>query len=457
MNNISIGRKDVIWTYLSVCTQVSNNIILLPFILRIFSREAIAVWIIFSTIMGLASLLDFGFSISFSRSVSYVFSGTKALQTTGYTFLETTEVNYSLLKGLINAMRWFYSRIALILLFILATGGTYYIYTIVETYSENQLYIYISWAITTILISYSFYTLYYDALLLGKGLVKCNKQITVISQIIYLVIAIVLIFLHFNLIAIVSAKAFSIFIMRFLSYRVIYTKDFKSKLETIVPQSYKGIVKSLYPNALKTGLIYFGGLLSNQFVTLIGPSYLSLKEMASYGITIQIIGGIASLANVYYLAYQPSIVQYRLRKNKDSIKRLYLKGVLISFLIFIICGLMLLGLGNWIISLIGSQTPLLSNFFIAIALLICFLETNYINAAGIILTKNEAPFFKASLCSIVAIFIALFLFFQYTSIGVWGMILARGIVQGSYQIWKWPMEVFRELKIKKKDFSQLIL
>lgn len=454
--NIKVGRKDVFWTYAAVFLQIGNNIILLPFILRTFSQETVGIWIIFSTIIGLTGLLDFGFNTSFARNVSYIFSGAITLQKTGYCLVKnTSEIDYSLLKGLINAMRWFYSRMAFVFFLILTTVGTYYIYTVLKNYSGNPQEIYLSWIILVIITSYSFYTLYYDALLLGKGLIKRNKQIAIISQTVYLIVAIALIILQFNLIAIVCAKALSAFIMRILSYRAIYTADFKNQLTEIIPQSYQKIMKFIYPNAVRIGLTSLGGFLVNQLAILIGPLYLPLGEMASYGITMQIIGIITALANVYYCAYQPQIVQHRLQGNMNSIKHLYLNGVLLSLLIFIVGGLILLCLGDLALTWIGSQTSLSPNFFVIIALLICFLEANHTNAAGIILTRNEVPFFRASLFSGIATTVLLFLFFQYTFIGVWSTILARGIVQGIYQNWKWPLEVVRELKIRNQDILNM--
>jgi hypothetical protein len=79
------------------------------------------------------------------------------------------------------------------------------------------------------------------------------------------------------------------------------------------------------------------------------------------------------------------------------------------------------------------------------ALLIYLLESNHANAGQILLTKNEVPFVKASLFSGACTIILLFIFLQYTSLGVWGLLMAQGIVQGCYQNWKWPMQVAKEL------------
>ena len=84
-------------------------------------------------------------------------------------------------------------------------------------------------------------------------------------------------------------------------------------------------------------------------------------------------------------------------------------------------------------------------------IIISFLEINHSLAGGILLSKNEVPFFKASLFAGVVTIILLLFFFQYTDIGIWAMILAPGIAQGLYQNWKWPLVVFNELEITLKD------
>jgi O-antigen/teichoic acid export membrane protein len=68
MNNIiNITRKDVMWNYAATFLQIGVGVILLPFILRVFPQETVAIWTIFSTIIALTSLLDFGFNPSFRR------------------------------------------------------------------------------------------------------------------------------------------------------------------------------------------------------------------------------------------------------------------------------------------------------------------------------------------------------------------------------------------------------
>ena len=458
MDLIQIGRKDIFWNYSATFLKIAASVLLLPLILRMLSSEMVGIWSIFMTITAFANLLDFGFSPSFTTNVTYVFSGVTKLKTKGFENISTKKqpIDYGLLKGVIRSMRWLYLRMALILFLILATVGSYYIYSVLQNYSGDKQEVYIAWIILCLINTYNIYTLYYDSLLQGKGLVKRSKQIVIVGQTVYLVIASTLIMFGFGLIAIVSAQASSVLLVRWLSYRSFYTVEIKKFIQLAIPRSQKEVLKAIYPNALKIGLTSLGAFMVLRSAMVIGSLHLSLAEIASYGITMQLISVIASLASIYTTTYQPKIAQLRVGQNNKAIKELYLKGQLVLLLTFIAGGLGLILTGHWALNLIGSKTQLLSASLIGIALLVSFLENNHSMAGNILLTKNEVPFFKASLVSGCISVTLLLLLFQFTNIGLLAMILAPGLAQLLYQNWKWPYEVYKELEITPGDISKAI-
>ena len=448
---MQIGRKDVLWNYAATFLQVGAGVILLPFILRAFPQETVAIWTIFSTIIALSSLLDFGFNPSFARNVSYVVSGVKELKKNGFQIVENNicAVDYSLFKGLINAMRWFYTRISLFLFVFLVTVGTYYIHTVLKNYSGNIVEVYISWAILCVINSYSLYTLYYDALVQGQGWVKRAKQIQIAGQVVYLLVAIIMILLQFNLIAIISAQALSVLIRRTLSYYTIYTTEFKQYLQNVKAQYREIILKSIYPNAVKLGLNNLASFITLRSSLIIGSLYLSLEMIASYGITIQIVAIISSISGVYFSTYLPKISQLRTQNNIEGIKNLFLKGLLLSLITYLVFGLSFVYLGDWVLNLIKSQTPVLPKFLIFMTILFSFHEAIINFVANTVLSKNEVPFFKTSFAVSTIALAVLFIFFIYTSMGILGMIIAPGIAQCLH--WIWMSKVIKELRIKRKD------
>jgi len=456
---MEIGRKDIFWNFLATFLKIASSVLLLPVILRMMSSEMVGIWSIFMTLTALASLFDFGFNPSFTRNVTYVFSGVRSLKANGYEAIniEDSSVDYNLLKGLITSMRLFYSCISLVVFFLFITIGTLYIQRLLTTYNGDHLDIYIAWILLCIITAYNLYTLYYDCLLQGKGLIKKSKQIIIVGQSFYLLIASILILKGLGLIAIVIAQASSVVIVRTLAYRSFFTAFTKEKLRDAISRPNEEIFRAIYPNALKIGLTILGGLLVNRSAIIFGSLYLTLGQIASYGITMQLIGVITTLAGIYISTYQPKIVQLRVENNQQSIKELYIKGQMILLITFLFGALGLLFIGPWGLHLIGSKTQLMPLIITAIALFVSFLEMNHSIAGGILLTKNEVPFFKASLISGFLVIILLFLFFNFTTLGLFAMIAAPGIAQGLYQNWKWPIVVIQELKITKKDISKSLL
>jgi O-antigen/teichoic acid export membrane protein len=452
---MQITKKDVLWSYAATFLKIAASVLLLPFILKMMPSETVGIWSVFMTITAFTTLLDFGFGPTFSRNVTYIFSGVKTLKINGFETVdgENPSVDYCLLKGVINAMRWFYFRMSIVLLLLLATFGTYYIKILLHNYQGDQTEVYIAWILLCIINTYNLFTLYYDALLQGKGLVKRSKQIMIVGQIIYLILAIILIINGNGLIAIVSAQASSVIIIRWLSYQSFFTKEIKQKLNAVIAQSKKKVIKVIYPNAIKIGLTSLGGFMVQRSAIIIGSLYLPLTDIASYGITMQLIAVIAGLGGIYTVTYQPMIAQLRVLQNNNAIKELYLNGQFVLLLSYIVGGIVLLIFGKMALILIGSKTSLMPQLFITLAIFISFLEDNHSIAGTILLSKNEVPFFKAALISGGTTVLLLLAFFQFSNLGAWAMIVAPGLVQGAYQNWKWPTVVINELQITLRDIS----
>jgi O-antigen/teichoic acid export membrane protein len=455
---MDINRKDIFWNYAATFLKIASAIILLPLILKIMPSEMVGVWTVFMSITAFSSLLNFGFNGSFTRNVTYIFSGVNNLKVKGHeTVSEVNQpIDYGLLKGVIIAMQWVYLRMAILLFLILSTLGTWYMYSILQNYKGVTQEVYIAWIILCLINTYNLYTLYYGSLLQGKGLVKKSKQIVIVGHLVYLGIASVFILSGFGLIAIVSAQASSVVIVRWLSYRFFFTIEIKQKLKEAIERNKIEILKAIYPNALKIGISTLGKFMIQTSPIIIGPLYLSLEEIATYGITMQFINVIGTLAGIYTLTFGPKISQLRVKQNNNSIKEYYLKGQLVLFVTYIVGGLGLLLFGKWGINLIGSKTQLMPLFLITLALFLNFEQSNRSIAAGILLTKNEVPFYKAYFISGIVIVIGLFACLTFLEMGLLTLLLVPLVVDIAYQAWKWPLEVKKELQIERKDFYSAI-
>lgn len=442
-----IGKKDFVWTLLATFFKIGAGVLLFPFVLRKLPSEMVGVWTIFMTIAQLAYLFDFGFNVSFARNVAYIFSGVKALKREGHERVDDVDdVDYGLLSGTIRAMRYFYSRMSLFLFLLFATVGTCYVYYLLRDYQGDLREVYLSWIVVVLINCYNLYTLYYESLLNGLGLVKRVHQIIFVGNLVYIVFAILLIMMGGGLLAIVSSQAISVLIVRFLSRRSFYTEDMVDRLKDVGNEDYRSILLTIAPNAMKVGLTSLGGFIINKSSVFVGSLFVSLELMASYGITLQLLAVIGMFGGVVTRVYMPKIFQWRVKGDVMLVKRMFVFSSVVMFVVFLVSGIVVVVCGDWVLSLLKSGTMLLPTGLLILFFVQCYLEHNHANAAQYLLSRNEVPFFKASLMSAVGVLVMLLIFVVWLRMGVWGMILAPMLVQASYQNWKWPLEVVKEFK-----------
>ena len=442
-----IGKREIIWSYAGTAFMIGAGVLLLPFILNKMPDETVGVWNIFQTITALVLLLDFGFRPTFARNISYIFTGVKALQKDGVAHTDSNaNVDYGLLKGSLAAMKRFYQWIALAVFGLLLTAGTVYFYYILQKYSGDRTDAFIAWLLLIAINCYNLYTFYYDALLTGKGYVKQSQQINMLGQVVYIGLAIGLIYAGFGLTAIVGSQFVSTIIRRYLTYKVFFTPQLKEKLACVQAQEPKNILQAITPNAIKIGLTNLGGFCVNKSAILIGSAFLSLEQIACYGITIQVMDILARCASVFYQSYTPKLAQCRAENNLPQLKRYYLLCTGSLWAVFIIGGLAWIFLGEWALAFMNSQTHFVPIGMLCVMLLISALEHNHAVSAGFIMADNKIPFFIPSLLSGGATVILLFVFLYIFDLGIWGLILAPGLAQLAYQNWKWPSVVIRELR-----------
>ena len=447
----NVGKKDFVWTMLATFFKIGAGVLLFPIILKMLPAETVGVWTIFVTITQLTFIFDFGFNTSFARNVSYVFSGVRLLKRDGYEHVESSSVDridYALLGGTIRAMRYFYSRMAVVLFVLFAVLGTFYVYTLMQDYSGNVGEVYIAWGILVLINSYNLYTLYYEALLNGRGEIKRVHQIILVGNVVYILLAIVLILLGGGLVAIVASQAVSVLLVRFLSKKAFYSSSIIEGLSVADDSNYKDILYAITPNAIKVGLTSLGGFIINKSSLFIGSLFVSLETMGSYGITLQLLVVIGMMAGIVTRVYMPKVFQWRVEERLDLIKQKFYLSSVVMFLVFALSGIVIVLYGDWMLSVLKSNTTLLPTSLLILIFVQHYLEYNHSNAAQYLLSRNEVPFFKASLISAGCVLLLLGVFVVWLDMGMLGMILAPMIVQGVYQNWKWPLEVVRELRIK---------
>lgn len=431
--------------------RIVSGLVVMPITLYLFPSEEIALWGIFTALITITQLLDFGFSNSFSRNITYVYSGAKELRSEGYSVAKTTEIDYGLLKSLLLAIKRYYGAVALVFMLLFFIGGPFYLSSVLGYYSGDKQPIWIAWFILGGALSYELYTYCYNTILVGRGLVKRSMQVMVFSQCVRIVLTVVLLLCGFGIISLVVGLLGGDIVNRTLAHRSFYDRETKARLAKEVASNSLCTIKTLAPNALKVGVVSLSTFLRNQSSLLITPFFLSLSQIADFSISKQLISIISTLGLAWYYTFYSKTAQYRVREEVEGVKRLYIKGNLNLISFFLLGGALLLLFGNEVLKLIQSNTFLLNNFYLLLMLLFSFLEAQCSLANGTLMAKNEVPFYRADIISGVCSVLLLLLMFSFTSLGVLSLILSTGLVMCAYLNWRVPLTLSKEIHLGWKD------
>jgi O-antigen/teichoic acid export membrane protein len=436
-----------------------SGVFILPFSLRMFPSEEMGIWQIFLQFITITTLLDFGFSSSFSRNVTYVFSGAKEFRKAGIETATGEEVDYGLLKSLLRATRFLYGVLALVFLLLFTVGGSLYLHSILiaKSYSGNATDVWVAWLLLGAALAYELYTYYYYAMLTGRGKVQTTQKIIVVSHTVRILVTIALLLADLKLLALVLGILVSDLVSRTLANRAFYNKEIKSQLAVAMPTvSIKRTLRILAPNSFKVGVVSLGVFLRQKAILLIAPYFLPLPVIASFGVSKQIVDMIMGVGNAWWGTFYPQATQYSVQNRKDDLKRQYIKAIGAAILTFAVLGAAFVLIGDEVLTFFKSQTLLLNGYCLVALLLVAFLDLNQAISSGFLLVRNEAPFYKSNLVAGALTVLFLWLMLQFTSLGVWSLILSSGLAMSLHLFWKWPLVVIRNLQVRPQDIVEVV-
>lgn len=456
MPEININKRDVLWGYVATFFQVASGIIVLPFILHFLSKEEVGLNYVMLTVGAMVSLFDFGFTPQFGRNFAYIFSGAKDLVKEGLQETVGDETDYRLLRILIDVARRVYSRISFIVLGLMLTAGTVYIWHVTEGFTlvRNSLIIWIIFSLSTF---FNLFYTYYSSLLVGKGMVMESKKAMMASRITYIVLAVGFIYAGLGLLGVVLANLIAPFVLRYMSYRYFFTPEMKANLAPYHAgredlSHYFGII---WHNARKIGLVMIGSYGINRFGMFLAGLFLTLEEVGSYGLMMQLVNVTVSLAANYFYVSEPQFALFRVRGETERLLKRFALTMNVFYLVFAVGTLFLIFACPPLLELIKSQSVLPGWPVLLVYSIVILLEQNHSLFSSIIVVGNEVPYVKPALLSGLAIVIGSYLSLRFTGWGIMGLVLVQGVCQLAYNNWKWPQVVCRNFQISFPRFLRI--
>jgi len=433
--------------------RVASALLVLPLILKMLPKEEVGLWSVMIGLNSMIYLLDFGFFQTFSRSITYIYSGAKSLRKEGFTPVEAgSPVSYNLLKGVIKAMTRFYGFVSLILLLILFSGGVWYINRLLVGFEGDAGLAKLAWFTYGILLCYQFFTYYYDAALVGRGMIKRSRQIIVFSQTLHIIISSILLLSGLGLLSMVIGQSIATIVNRMLARRAFYDSETIYRLSYEDNSEWLTILKTLFNTAYKSGLASLSWIFTNRMLSIIGALYVPLVTMASYGITKQITDITITISTVWFTTYYPKLTGEQLKNSLGEVKRIYVKARLIAAGAFILITAAVVLTGEPILRFIGSSTSLLPLNLMLLLFLASFFESMTQLSTSVLLSRNEVPYYKAQLITAIGAVLALFAALGISGGNIFFLIVIPFAAQLIYQHWRWAFKLYKELGVGLNDY-----
>lgn len=450
---IKVSKRDVIWSYIGTVFSLGASFIMLPFMMRFLSAEQIGVYSIFISISAIAQLFSVGFGPCFARNIAYCWTGASVLQKAGVKVAESNEPNIPLLKKTIVSCKVIYAFLSILCLLFIGVIGTIYFYRVTDPITGNNHII--AWYIFVIALFLNLFFGYFNSFLSGVGDIADINRATIYSKIIQIFITVVLLFLHFELIA------YSIgFLVCGVSFRIIssfYFNRFQSIQNKIsfctVITSKNDVVELLrimWPNAWRDGIVSFANYMLNQASTIIISLFLPLAETGIYSLSVQLVTAVSTVAATMYNTYMPSLQSAAVLNDKDKMKR-YMSVIVVVYTVVFIIGM--IGVIFLILPILQVIKPdyIFSIPVILIAGLYQFilkLRNCYVTYFS---STNRVIYAKAFMISAVICVALSYSVLRFFSLGVYGLLFVQIFSQMIYNAWNWLIKAHRELDLKPKE------
>lgn len=435
-------KRDLFWAYSSMVLNIGIRIILFPIILHYLSAAEVGLWFVFITLGSLSQIFEPGFNSTIARNIAYILSGANSLLKEGVEFNRATKeprsVNINLLREFMYVSNKIYTWMTWAAIVFLMVLCSYYIHTMFPagTSLAKPLFAWLCFSAGYVI---NLRSGIYIAFFQGKGDVSLANKVLATSRLIFLFIAVCLLMLGFGLLGIGVASIISS-VFGFLLARSLFQLQ-ENKLiclrGAIEEHGQKKTIEIILHSASRIGIVTLSAFLIQRAGILLTSSYLGLEVSSAYALSLTICMILNGISTVVLQVQIPRLNALQITENKVRLRRIFGTALIMSTIIYTFGLMMVVFIGGDLLKLVSTSSKFLpTSQFFALGL-IFFMELINGLAGAYLMSTNKISFVKSNLISGVLIVFFSYLSIAEFSLGIWGLILCHGVVQLSYNNWKW--------------------
>ena len=417
--------------------------------LREIPTQHLGLWYVFVSLQGVTALLNLGISPAVTRATGYLWAGAPEIMAFGVATARDAAArtpNQRLLSELVTTMRLYYRIFGVVSGSIMLIAGGAWIWTATSGLADaTELRLcYCTFVVGAMMNAMGDV---WPAFLSGVNAVRSSQKIILASVLVNLTTTFVCILLGLGIWALVWGTVCSGVFLR-TAGRTVFLRILRPYYSRVAPTWH--LLRRLWPTAWRASLVSLGGYLVISANTLICSATLGLSTTASYGVSLNVIATLSYAASILTLIKVPLANQLRVTGDIQQLREVWIQRTRLTIVVYTCLAIIVYQFGDPALRLIGSRTELLPRAQLGVVLIVFGLEMHHGLYAALVLSENRNPFVVPAIVSgFATLGLSLWLTPRY---GVWGMLIAQGCVQASFNNW-WPVvRAIRGLEISASSY-----
>lgn len=430
--------------------RVAGFLLVMAYALRLLPSEDVGLWYVMMNIAGLATAVDFGFSVVIARHASYYQGGLHHVPETG---LQEGGASGSFngpgLAGLVLMARRLYRWLALFMGVGMAVTWVGWVsYMTIVQHRQVSWVSSVEFGVLALGSVYGMAGLFWPQLLFGLNQVKRFQQITLVGLVVNYGVAAVGLRMGLGILALVAGQLAFIVLPRVLAQRRVF--------QALSPDDFANarVIRwqQLWPMTWRSGILGVSSYLVIQNLTLVCSWIMDLKTTASFGLTLQIAIMLHGFAALWISVKQPEITMQRASGNISGVIHLVRRRIILSVATYVAGAMFLMLTAPVLLTWVGAKTGVLKPEWMFCLLLFIGVELFLGLHSAILQTGNETPHLPAA---IVGAVLALLLFWPMgMRWGVPGILGASVLGQLAMNYWWTPWQCW--IRLQKRSVQEAI-
>ena len=375
------------WGALSV--RALSFAVVLPVALSKLGSAEVSAWLLFSTVASLQMLIDFGFSGTFSREISYALAG-RSTTRMGMARHDCSvgSVSDATIPEILATLRWLYLRLGLITFVLLAVAGSFAVATPIAR-TTNPAECWMAWAIVVVATSIAVYGSANSCALIGADRIYLQKRWETALGLLLLLAQLAALLRGGGLLALVTVTQLG-------SACIVVTNGFLTKSafrdipQTRISHAAAGQhVARLWPAAWRTAIGSMASFGVAQGIVIVAANILSAGEAATAQLGIRLAQILSQYSQVPFYTKIPRFNRLHAQRAPAELSVVATRSTRLSLNLFAITSILVAAAAPKALEVFGSKTRFPTIFFWGLLSLAYLVERIGAMHVQLLLTQNR--------------------------------------------------------------------